>query len=114
MRFLKVQVHSVNNLLVRQLDYKENELMNKHSKAFWAAFWSGLAAPGILFANETPTIHRIEMNKTSLRDTLRGDWVKIGIDFGKVIAREEADIRSRNKLRTARSVGALARPVTPT
>jgi hypothetical protein len=68
--------------------------MNRRThKAFWAAFWSGIAAPGMVCASETPKISRIETahsSHKSARDAMRSDWVKIGQDFNTVITREKA------------------------
>lgn len=62
----------------------------KSSKAFWAAFWGGVAAPGMLFAADCPKIQRVETARTSATDSMRGDWVRIGGDFARVIDREKA------------------------
>lgn len=65
----------------------------KTSKAFWEAFWSGLAAPGMLIAAETPRISRIEPVQTSRQsdmDAMRSDWIAIGKDFKRAIEAQES------------------------
>lgn len=66
--------------------------VNHHTrrKAFWSAFWCGLAAPGLLFAADTTRISRVEARQVGARDAMRGDWMKIGGDFRQVMTREEA------------------------
>jgi hypothetical protein len=59
-------------------------------KAFWSAFWCGMAAPGLLFAADGVRITRVEARHVGVRDAMRGDWIRIGEDFQRVIAREEA------------------------
>jgi hypothetical protein len=59
----------------------------KYVKTFWMAFWSGLAAPGLLFA--TPNYPRIPLPETTNQAALRGDWERIGEDFNRVILREQ-------------------------
>jgi hypothetical protein len=61
----------------------------EHAKTFWLAFWSGLAAPGLLFSGQTPHISRIIAPTTSSRDVMRSDWLKIREDFAHVITREQ-------------------------
>jgi hypothetical protein len=61
----------------------------EHVKTFWLAFWSGLAAPGLLFSGQTPHISRIAAPTVTSRDAMRADWLKIGKDFAHVIAREQ-------------------------
>lgn len=61
----------------------------KQSKAFWAAFWSGVAAPGMLFAADCPKIQRVETVRSSATNAMRGDWTRIGGDFARVIEREK-------------------------
>jgi hypothetical protein len=59
------------------------------SKAFWTAFWSGIASPGMVLAADLPKISRLEAPACrSDRDAMRSDWVKIGQDFSRVIERE--------------------------
>jgi hypothetical protein len=58
------------------------------AKTFWLAFWSGLAAPGMLFG-QTPEIPRIRALSDTSRNAMRSDWVKIGEDFNRVITREQ-------------------------
>lgn len=82
----------------------------KNINAFWAAFLSGIAAPGMLLSADTPRISRIETTHISLRDTMRGDWIKIGNDFGNVIKNEEARYSSGTK--TGSSNPTLARAAT--
>jgi len=72
----------------------ENAGMNKRSqKAFWTAFLSGVAAPGMLCAADTPRISRVEFVRHNVKsdvESMRSDWVKIGKDFNTVIQRETA------------------------
>lgn len=73
----------------------EHHNQRRRSRAFWTAFWGALAAPGLLYAANTPRITRIEVPVTSARDSMRKDWVRIGEDFGSVITREEAALREQ-------------------
>lgn len=65
----------------------------RSSKAFWAAFWSGIAAPGLLYAADDVKISRIDTvrhSRGSDIDAMRSDWIAIGKDFDTVIRRETA------------------------
>ena len=57
---------------------------------FWSAFWCGLASPLLLTSADSVRLPRVEPRQVSDLDALRGDWEKIGGDFRRVIAREEA------------------------
>lgn len=57
---------------------------------FWRALLVGMACPSLVLGGESLPIRRVEVGKALDRDAMRGDWVRIGEDFRKVIAREEA------------------------
>lgn len=62
----------------------------KTTKAFWAAFWSGVSTPAAVFSAPTiPVLHIPTENRSDL-DAMRGDWMKIGGDISGVITREKA------------------------
>jgi hypothetical protein len=66
-------------------------LSNRESRkrAFWSAFWCGMSAPGMLFAADHVKITRVSAPASSARDSMRGDWVRLGNDFRSVITREK-------------------------
>ena len=67
-----------------------NNIQQRSRKAFWTAFWGAVAALGLLFAADSPRITRVESPvPADEQNTMRSDWVRIGKDFGHVIAREE-------------------------
>jgi hypothetical protein len=56
--------------------------------AFWRDVFLGLAAPELL-TGERPRISRIQSPPVrTVREALRGDWMKIGEDFRRVMGRE--------------------------
>ncbi|MCQ8129974.1 hypothetical protein [Methylomonas rivi] len=62
--------------------------MNKHT---FKGLISGLSAAGLLYSNvEYPDFPNIKPTKNQDCDNMRGDWVKIGGDFSKVIQREKS------------------------
>lgn len=71
----------------------KNTVMRR--KAFWSAFWCGMAAPGLLFASDSTRIARVEARPIGARDAMRGDWMKIGGDFRTVMVREEASSKQQ-------------------
>ena len=65
-----------------------NSLQKRRRVAFWSAFWASMTAPA-LAVDDKPSITRISLPEVTPRDSMRGDWERIGEDFGRVIAREE-------------------------
>jgi hypothetical protein len=74
----------------------------KQRAAFVRSFEKGLAAPLMLFESAShhkrfaaqPTDY-LPMPTRSHLDSLRSDWLKIGVDFHTVIAREQAQAAAR-------------------
>ena len=69
---------------------KDDIIHTRERGAFWRALLVGMACPGLVFGGESLSIRRIEVRDALDRDALRGDWVRVGNDFRKVIASEEA------------------------
>lgn len=60
------------------------------NRLFWSAFLTGMSAPAMLFAADRIELHRVDIERVpSARDSMRGDWERLGNDFRTVISREK-------------------------
>ena len=66
----------------------DNQRM-RDSGTFWRALLVGMACPSLVLGGESLSVRRVEVGNVLDRDAMRGDWVRVGEDFRRVIAREE-------------------------
>ena len=64
----------------------------KTKSIFWAAFWSGIAAPAFIYSIEPIRFSRINLIASNQQDdmsAMRSDWIAVGNDFKNVISRQK-------------------------